>query len=771
MNDFLSSLNDRQKEAVLDFENPLLVLAGAGSGKTRVITTKIAYAIEELGYRPYEILAVTFTNRAALEMRERVQALLPHSNLDGLEIRTFHSYGAYLLRRYGSLIGLFDNFSIYDEDDSLNLLSSCFPDVGKKELRPYVRKISLLKDQGTYDQKYLKRVEDSLPSFRYYFEKYEERLRSSGCVDFADLIIRTEELLATNGEVKARLNNRYRLILVDEYQDSNSSQFQLLYTLIGKKTQICVVGDDDQSIYRFRGAEISNILSFPDRFKDTHIVKLEQNYRSTSSILKIATHVIKNNKSRHDKTLWTDNEDGKKPVVFRAYNSRNEAEWIANEILKNGNYADTAILYRLNMLSLELETALTKKRIPYKLIGALSFFEREEIKDVIMWFKLILNPYDLVAFLRVINKPSRGLGKKTVEKLTYESSDYIENARALASIGGERGKAIEGLKKFLSCYDKIKDMILSNMPLSEVLVNLLELSELNVYYEAEKDETVKKSRLDNLSELGNALNEVSPGFEGLATYIEKITLDSSTIRDGEEAKPGVSLISMHNTKGLEFDRVFIVGLEEGIIPGDKSTGEDDIEEERRLFYVAITRARKTLYFSWAGNRKRWGQFSERRTATRFLSEIPSSFLSVVSDSYGGYEAFAFKPRNVFRSSIGTPVMVNRKVIPNYRIGDVVRSSEYGIGSVIDVSTKLGRTNIRVQFEGKVLVCDAQFAQLEVLQHSGDVSYKVGDRVRSPEYGIGVVIGRELSNGREIIDVQFEEKKARFNPAYSKLEKL
>lgn len=781
MSDFLSVLNEPQKEAVLDFKSPLLVLAGAGSGKTRVITTKIAYAIKELGYAPYQILAVTFTNRAAKEMRERVQALLPDMDLAGLELRTFHSYGAYILRRYGTLIGLNDNFNIYDDEDSLSLLSSCFPNEEKKELKQVQKEIAKFKDLGSFREEDLKRVEYHVPSFSEYFRRYQEALKDTGCVDFADLICRTTELLDENPQVKEKLRHRYRLILVDEYQDSNSAQFKLLYDLIGEHTQICVVGDDDQSIYRFRGAEIKNILSFPEKFKGTHVVKLEQNYRSTASILKIATTVIQNNVGRHEKTLWTENAEGKKPIVINAVDVLDEARRIAAIIKTDGNYNNTAVLYRMNMLSQSIERAFLETHIPYKVIGGLRFYDREEIKDMLSWFSLILNSSNQVAFMRLINKPARGLGKKTLEKIVAHNIDFVSATRHCVETKGCSGKALHGLQEFLICYDTCYQKIEDKEPFPDILKYLLNASGLQGYYESEKDERILKTRLENLSELANVLKEVKPGFEGLASFLETLMLDNTTIGSKDPGEQdGVTLMTMHTTKGLEYDRVFVIGLEEGIIPGDKSSKEADIEEERRLFYVAVTRARKELYLSWAQSRSKWGGFAERTIPSRFLEEIPNELLNnpVMRSSAFGTTAFSYQPReksyssnnnNAFFSSIP-----QKRTIPNYKIGDSVRSSEYGVGKIVDKSMKNGRTHIKVQFEFQSKILDAQFARLEIVSSessSSSPTFAVGDRVRSVDYGIGVVIKRELIRNKEIIEVEFEGTTARFNVAFARLEKV
>ncbi len=366
---YIEQLNDKQKEAVLENSAPLLVLAGAGSGKTRVITTKIAYAIDRLGISPYEILAVTFTNKAAREMKERVTAMLPEVDVSKMHIRTFHSFGAWLLRVYGSHIHLSNNFSIYDDDDSLSLLSGIYPSSKKVELKPIAKSISLAKDMMLpVDGNDLDRVRRGI-DFPKQYAAYEKRLREVGNVDFADLISRSIELLNPQLPVASTLHNRFKMILVDEYQDSNIAQFQLLKALVGPHTFICVVGDDDQSIYRFRGANVEHILTFPDVYPGTKIVKLEQNYRSTEGILKVATSVISHNKGRHEKVLWTDKKGGNNPTVFYVEDEKSEALRVAKEIKKDKQYDSTAVIYRTNAQSLAFETLFQREKIPYKVIG------------------------------------------------------------------------------------------------------------------------------------------------------------------------------------------------------------------------------------------------------------------------------------------------------------------------------------------------------------------------------------------------------------------
>ena len=727
MSDILSSLNQMQKEAVLDFEHPLLVLAGAGSGKTRVITSKIAYAVNELGYKPYRILAVTFTNKAAKEMRDRISVMIPDRDISGLEMRTFHSFGAYVLRRYGSSIGLNDSFSIYDDEDSLSLLQNEFPEKKKQDLREYAKEISKAKDRGyDPDSPALSKVAGHLEGFREVYRRYEAALRRSGCVDFADLIIRTTELLESDSAVREYFRSRYKLVLVDEYQDTNASQFRLLRTLIGPDTQLVVVGDDDQSIYRFRGAEIRNILSFEDDYPATRIIKLEENYRSTKNILRIASSVIKNNKGRHEKTIFTNNAQGTLPELIPAINGDDEALKVAAIISRMNDFSSVAVLYRTNAQSREFETELARRRIPYQVIGALRFYDREEIKDVLALMSLIINPHDRVSFLRVINKPARGIGKAAVETiLSY--SDHLTDSLEFAITGGKlTARAKKGASDFLSFLRKASESLDSDLPLRDFAVFVMKESGIQGLYEEEKDLTVRKSRLENLSALVSAMTPYASGREGLISFLETITLDRTAAGQEDDEANSVKLMTMHNTKGLEFDTVFVTGLEDGIMPSlRENTTDDDIEEERRLFYVAVTRARKQLYLTYAMRRMLWGN-TRNEDPSKFLKEIPKDFYkgSLTSDNASYTSHYGFEPRTRISNTPDwakniaiTPQKV-RKPEPrpvnntDYQVGDRVMSPDYGRGEVISREVRNGKTVIRVRFDkGNTALFNTQYASL------------------------------------------------------------
>lgn len=727
MDNLLNTLNDMQKEAVLDFSNPLLVLAGAGSGKTRVITSKIAYAIKEMGISPYRILAVTFTNKAAKEMRDRINNMIPDENINGLEMRTFHSFGAYVLRRYGDRIGLNSSFTIYDDDDSLNLLANSYPDQKKAELREFMKQISKAKDKGLDpDSKELNGIAYHLPGFRTYYATYEKALRSSGCVDFADLIIRTTELLVNNDDVREYFKSRFKLILVDEYQDTNASQFRLLKEIVGPDTQLVVVGDDDQSIYKFRGAEIRNILSFEYDYPNTRIIKLEENYRSTKNILRIASSVIKNNKGRHDKTIFTNNERGDMPELISAIDSDEEALKVKMLISRLPDYKSVAVLYRTNAQSREFETAFSRYRIPYQVVGALRFYEREEIKDSLALFSIVLNPRDRISFLRVINKPARGIGKGAIESILSYSDHLIDSLEFAIKDNKLTGKAKNGASKFLAMINKANNMLSENCELKDFATFLLEESGIKQLYEDEKDEAVRRGRLENLSALISALNGLTPGREGLVSFLESITLDRTTLNNSEEdVENSVKLMTMHNTKGLEFDTVFVTGLEEGVMPSIRdSDSREDIEEERRLFYVAVTRARKKLYLTYSNKRMLWGHWNYQ-DPSRFIGEIPKEYykgeIIKANSSYTTPYAFEVRKSNVTntpswaKNIVSTPTKVKQEKKQNdieFEVGDKIKSPSYGRGEVITKEIRNGKTVIRVKFEnGNTALFNTKYADL------------------------------------------------------------
>lgn len=711
---YLEGLNDRQREAVLHEGSPLLILAGAGSGKTRVITVKIAHLIAERGVDPHSILAVTFTNKAAAEMRQRAAALADGAS--NAMIRTFHSFGAWFLRRNGSAVDLPSGFSIYDDDDSITLLRTIFPDENRPYLAQMARWISRAKD-------YLLGSDDDLspisgdPDLATVYRAYEKRLREIGNVDFGDLIALPTRVLRENPEIRDRIRSRFRVIMVDEYQDSNVSQYLLLRELADDTSYVCVVGDDDQSIYRFRGAEVRNILTFPESFPKTHIIRLEQNYRSTSAILSFASAVVANNDGRLGKTLWTSREGGELPRLAYLHDQEQEVRFCASQ-LSPDNYGRSAILYRTNAQSRPFETFFLRENIPYRLVGTLRFYEREEVKDALAYLRTLANPRDEVSFRRIINKPPRGLGDSSVGKMLGRrfgtGGDLIAAARAAeADLGSRQTK---GLRAFLALFERITEA-LGSMSLPEFVGEVIEQSGIGTYY-LDRDEVAGRQRLENLEELMNAAALYGAGPDGLLEFLEGIELDSARAAEDDDGEGNrVTLITMHNTKGLEFDRVFITGLEDGLFPRGAEESAAELEEERRLFYVAITRAKDELYLTCCATRMLHGRTVEL-SPSRFLGEVPAELIRV--DGNGIRRALGFDSGEDYDwGEEGDAYSTAYRDVDDsfedatFPVGTHVYHDDYGPGVVVKCS-RVGRdVSVTVRFEsGRTAKFIPRYAPLE-----------------------------------------------------------
>lgn len=720
---YLDALNPDQKAAVLANDKPLVVFAGAGSGKTRVITTKICYCIEELAIPSWKILAVTFTNKACKEMQERVSKMLDEQKAHDLCIKTFHSFGTMVLRRFGDRIGLNKNFKIYDDEDSLALLAQIFPDEKKTDLSPIMKKISICKDKLQMPSEFA-----YAPDKTFYnkYRAYQDALASTRNVDFADLILKTIELVQKDQDVRDWLHNRFRVILVDEYQDSNAAQCELLKLIVGPKTFVCVVGDDDQSIYRFRGAEVSNILQFNNYFSDAQIIKLGRNYRSTKSILNLASAVIEKNKARAPKKIYSEREEGKKPQLIYVDTDFSEATYVAAILEGDGKYENSAVLYRTNAQSATFETVFNRHRIPYKLVGALRFYDREEIKDVIAHISILLNPRDSVSFSRIINKPTRGLGPSSVEKLMdYSSSfqgDMIMTCKE-ALKGNLELRGTKGLSAFIEAYDNTLSMI-GNCNNTLLIKAILEQFGITAYYKERdyKEKNLEDKRTKNIEQLVNIFSEnegYQDGSEGLNLFMEEVSLDPTMMaNDNNRNQKGVSLITMHNTKGLEFDRVFIVGMEEGIFPWARCTESiEDLEEERRIFYVAITRAKNDLYIFSCRNRKLWGQY-KAQFPSRFLSDFPKNLVFEKKDSKttsttnytSNYKSSYTLPKDPPKTTatilkptaptiITKPILIKQtEVETGFKANDRIYNSAYGKGKINSIKEFGSRKILDVVFD-------------------------------------------------------------------------
>lgn len=674
---YLDSLNDEQRAAVVHEGSPLLILAGAGSGKTRVITTKIAYLIGEKHVDPYAILAVTFTKKAANEMRERASALEPRSQY--ASIRTFHSWGAYFLRTHAFESQVDKNFTVYDDDDMATLVGKTVPALTKPQAKIAAKKISLAKDYClTPDSENLYQVSDD-PNFPLIYDSYQKRLRETGNVDFGDLIMLPYLVLKNNAAVRREMQLRYRVIMVDEYQDSNAAQFLLLQQLSGVEegapTYVCVVGDDDQSIYKFRGAEVQNILNFQKQFPGTTLVRLQTNYRSTKEILDCADSVVKVNEGRLGKTLVSARGAGKKPVLAFLPTQDDETEFCSQIISqahsKGGAYSDWAVLYRTNAQSLGFETEFLHAKIPYTIVGSLKFYEREEVKDALAWISFAANQKDEVSFRRIINKPARGIGGTTQDKI-IQASQGRTITQALADVKLSK-KAREGADCFCALIAELEKMLSepTDKKLSAFIEKVVKDSGLEDYHR-EQDDVAGTQKLANLQELENSAVLFPCSMEGLVAFLDNIQLDRSLETGNSEDEKNadrVTLITLHNTKGLEFHRVIITGMESGVFPREDKSGED-LEEERRLFYVGITRAQDELYFTSCGVRRLYGR-TNYMAPSLFLSELGSGNVRVLGE----------RPYS-FASSAGAENAADSALAKKYSLGALIYHDDYGHGSII-----------------------------------------------------------------------------------------
>ncbi len=653
MNQLLESLNERQREAVEAAEGPLLILAGAGSGKTRVITVRIAYLISEKHVPPHNILAVTFTNKAAQEMRERVTRLLEGRRLESAPlVSTFHSLCVRMLRRDIEKLeeGYTRSFTIYDQDDSQRVVKACIKDLGYDDQRLAPRQtqsaISHAKNSGLDAEMYAARAEshdEKRVAIARVFKLYEERLVNNNAVDFDDLMILAVRLLRKREDVRAHYNDRFRYILVDEYQDTNALQFALINYLTQKQHNICVVGDESQSIYRWRGADISNILNFEQHYPEARTIKLEQNYRSTQTILDAADAVIKHNTERKEKTLWTANPAGAPIRYYQAMDAESEARFVAaktEEHRRLDRESRAAILYRTNAQSRVFEEALRRTGLGYNIVGGFSFYERAEVRDIVSYLKLALNPHDSVALLRVINTPTRGLGKQTLDELDRRAKDYgVSLWEAIAVISehpdGFSPRAVAALRKFQAIIEGLVARA-QREPASEVVKAAILDTGYADSLKAENSEEAE-SRLENLQELVNAAVDYDKEEGGgLRDFIDAAALVSDT--DQYKGDAPVTLMTMHSAKGLEFPVVFIVGMEDGLFPHSRAMGEQaEMEEERRLCYVAITRAERFLYVSHAMRRRVYGE-ELASEPSQFLNELP---LEAVEDLSRGASWLSF----------------------------------------------------------------------------------------------------------------------------------
>lgn len=667
----LQQLNDMQKRAVMCTEGPLLVLAGAGSGKTKVLTTRIAYLINEKGVDPSRILAITFTNKAAKEMKDRVIKLIGNIGYS-MKISTFHSFGLSILKEHCELLGYNKNFTIIDSDDSMTLIKKIVKDLNldSKIFNPKMirNKISGAKNELMDPAEYVRfantDMEEKVVSI---YERYQKRLKLNNSFDFDDLLMLSIKLLKENPNVLKEYQERFKYVMVDEYQDTNQAQYVLTKMMSAKYKNICVVGDNDQSIYMFRGANYKNILNFEKDYKDTNVILLEENYRSTKNILSVANSIIKNNKSRKDKTLWTNNEDGLKIKYHRSSNEKDESFYVVSEIkklLNNGvPLSEIAVLYRANAQSRNIEEVLLRDNIPYKVVGAFYFYNRKEIKDLIAYLKLIYNHNDDNSLTRIINVPKRGIGLKAIENLNTKA--MLEEKSLYDSLSTQKELEFKNLIDELC----LKSETMSLTELVECILNDSKMKE-----ELELEKTIESEvRLENLEEFKSITKsfEESKGVISLGEFLEEISL----VSDVEEYKNNtnvVTLMTIHSAKGLEFDNVFLLGMEEGIFPHANCLNDnEEIEEERRLCYVAVTRAKKRLWLVNARSRMLYGKESYNMQS-RFIDEIDKDNLDIDMET----EEKVFDKNKMIDDTI------------DYKPGDKVIHDIYGEGVVVEVKSSV-----------------------------------------------------------------------------------
>lgn len=731
MNELLAGLNDKQKEAVLHFEGPLLILAGAGSGKTRVLTHRIAYLIEEHQVPPYHILALTFTNKAANEMRERVNNIIEYG-AGSIWVSTFHSTCVRILRRFIDHLGYDNAFTIYDSDDQKSLMKDICKqlniDTKKYKERTFLNAISSAKDELKTPEQYADEVakEYNKKIFGRVYKEYQKRLKQNNALDFDDLIMLTVQLFQQNAEILNHYQERFPFILVDEYQDTNTAQFTLLSLLASRYQNLCVVGDDDQSIYRFRGANIHNILNFEKIFPATKVIRLEQNYRSTKNILAAASGVIKHNSMRKEKTLWTTAEAGA-PISYGRYdNEYEEAQGIAADIhrqVKDGmSYSDFAILYRTNAQSRVFEEKLIYEGIPYRIIGAVNFYARKEIKDILCYLKTINNSADDIAIKRIINIPRRGIGQTTIGRISdYAFSQEMPFYEALRRVDEIPGctRASAKIHSFVSLIEHFRMKLRDEMySLEDMTQELLDVTGYVRELEAE-DTDEANGRIENIESLMNKIVQYEEDNNGgsLNDLLEDIALvaDIDTVSDDAEQ---VLLMTLHSAKGLEFPNVYICGMEETIFPGASAVFGDDpseLEEERRLCYVGITRAMKKLTLTSANQRMRNGEMNFNRPS-RFINEIPRH---LVKQTYGAVlkpeteskpTEFSRTKASLYTKDRKNPFANNPYIqkgmgsaspagAPDYQVGDRVSHTKFGQGIVRSLTKLTNDYEVVIEFDG------------------------------------------------------------------------
>lgn len=760
------TLNPKQKEAVLHTDGPLLILAGAGSGKTRVLTHRIAYLIDECGVNPWNIMAITFTNKAAGEMRERVDNLVGFG-AESIWVSTFHSSCVRILRRHIENLGYTTSFSIYDSDDQKTLMRQVFKtlDIDTKQFkeRSVLSAISSAKDKLITPEEFLLNAGGDFREKKTgeIYKEYQKQLKKNNALDFDDLIVKTVELFQNNPQILDYYQERFRYIMVDEYQDTNMAQFKLVSLLASKYRNLCVVGDDDQSIYRFRGADIQNILSFENTFPGTMVIKLEQNYRSTQNILDAANEVIRHNFGRKDKTLWTANGEGDK-ILFKQFDTaKDEADFVVRQIRDSGySYQDQAVLYRTNAQSRLLEERCIFYNVPYRLVGGVNFYQRKEIKDILAYLKTIANGVDDLSVIRIINVPKRGIGATTIGRVTAFASEHnmsfydtLKEAKQIPGIG----KAAEKISRFIAQMEAFRAMAYSEeYSMKDLIGHILE----DTGYEEElqeEGEIEAQTRLENIEELINkaAAYEEDSEHPTLDEFLEQVALvaDIDNVDDTEDR---VTLMTLHSAKGLEFPKVYLVGMEDGLFPGMMSIMSGDkteMEEERRLCYVGITRAKKELVLTASRQRMINGE-TRWSKPSRFINEIPPNLLDTdklqpvfgksKQDDPGdfGLPWDQGSKSGVSRFGMGYNAYASKTTSPSGNSGagykNAKNSGTGGFGSSMQSLEPKKKPG---------------FGKTFTVQKAASLAYKEGDRVKHAKFGEGTV--KEIIDGARDYEVTVE----------------
>jgi len=786
MNDYLSGLNEPQREAVTYINGPLMIIAGAGSGKTKVLTTRIAHLMAN-GVDAFNILALTFTNKAAAEMKERIEKILGNNEARNLYIGTFHSVFARILRGEAHRLGYPGNFTIYDTDDSRSVIKTVINELGldDKYYKPNVvhNRISSAKNAlvgpAEYATDYYIQQEDARanrPAIAQVYAAYAARCFKNGAMDFDDLLLKMYELLKQHNEALSKYQRKFKYILIDEYQDTNAVQYQITKLLAAQHENICVVGDDAQSIYSFRGATIENILQFQKDYDDVKVVKLEQNYRSTQSILTIANEVIKNNKGQLPKELWTENETGEKIKLVRTMTDNEEGKFTADTIqeqkLRNHYFnKDFAILYRTNAQSRAFEESLRRMGIAYKIYGGISFYQRKEIKDMVAYLRVIVNPNDEEALKRIINYPARGIGKTTIEKLVIIANEQnipMYQVVQRAAENGFKAGTLEALQNFVTMIKYFQSMLDKNNAFD---VATQVGKHTNIVKELFNDKTTEGlAKYENIQELLNSIKEwtESPdnedgevGSKSLGSYLQQITLLTDADNDKEETD-SVKLMTIHAAKGLEFACVFVAGIEETLFPNAMAINtREELEEERRLFYVAVTRAKQRLWLTYANARYRFGQLVQNEPS-RFLDEMPEAFLD---KSYAGGGA-----KNASFGNMGSAFQRMQNGFADYN--DVAQAErKYGPPPKHSADDRKQSSDKRPSYVAPVNRTPTTVAHIPSsnFEASDTSNLQEGQKVEHQKFGFGVVAKMEGSAHNPIATIAFEkngEKKIMLN--YAKL---